>query len=830
MRKGHGELFLKITAFAVAACSALTAFSCSGKDVLNSSLSSEPSFKAVRSTWSVEKTEDAGAYENLSALNFSAAKGETEGAQFFVRSETDIKDYEIYSSDLSCGNSVISADNVDIYAEIFTLLSESVLFVGSRGAGYYPDCLIPTGVLKNNGENVVKAGENQGFWVDVNVPEDAESGEYKGVLTFKAGDYEKKINVNLTVFGFTMPESPALKTCYLIWNDWLMDTELDNTSEKHRAYYETMLKYNVQGYSFPTANVAEFVEYLTERYDGLNCYGIPYKAVDRYTNDWDYMFGYMYAIGEQCLKDGKNYFDKAYYYLDIFYDEATSFSWRSEQLLRIIDETDAMEESVIAALENAYGAPFAYADTVRGLRHAITTEKYIDDVPEWHGKLNFYVQNYSGLKTSVEIEKYRELIESGDYEIFTYATELNDYPNPAVNISDYPITGRDVYWFDYALGVDGELYWCTNCNVLCTSVQGMRYATIYDPYTQATHDGVSNGGGYYLYPGIRYGSDEPFPSMRLAVKRDGIDDYTYMSLLNDRYGAIGEKHGESLGSRNIVKFINETLLAGNRSRLNDEGLFAARENLAALISMADEYGFAVADAEYRDDGIYLVFYADSGVSVRVNGKPVAGTVSGSGLKFGVVADYENGAVSLTCSRGEKESTTTIAAKGKPELVSGFENGDEKVTVRENYGSRAESSSEVVRGGNKSVAITLSGWTDFSDKNNVISYKPSFSLSLADYGLTDFYEIRFYVYNDGADREYEVFFTAEVNGVNKTVEYDRITLKGGRWTAVTLSDFKTASLTEKVKVKSVGLKTGNIYSGDSPLTCKLYLDDFYAVGK
>lgn len=789
------------------------------------------SFKAVRSTWSVEKTEDASAYADLSLLDFSAAKGETEGAQFFVRSESVISGYEFTVSDLKCGDAVVKAENVDIYAEIFTLLSESVIYVGSRGAGWYPDCLIPVDIMKNNGENNVNAGENQGFWVDVNVPKDAAAGEYSGKITFKAGDFAKDINVRLTVFDFTMPKSPALKTGYLIWNDWLIDTELDNTSEKHRAYYDTLLKYNIRGYSFPTATPTEFVEYLTEHYDEINAYGVPYKPINKYTNDWDYFYEYMYAIGEQCKKDGVNYFEKAYYYLDIFYDEFTSFDWREEQVLRIIQETDETEERVIAALSDG-GTTFAYADTLRGLRHAITAETFIDDNEKWHGQFNFYVQNYGGLQTSVDVDKYRALIESGDYTIYAYATELHDYPNPAVNISDYQITGRDVYWFDYALGIEGEMYWCVNANVLCTSVQGLRYATIYDPYHQATHDGVSNGGGYYLYPGVHYGSENPFPSMRLAVKRDGIDDYTYMSLLNDRYKSLGEKYGEEIGAVNVVGFLNERLLDGNRSKLNDDGLFAARKNLADLITFADDYGFAVADAKYTDDKIDLTLYAKAGVTVKVNGNTCSGTACGEGLKFNVQADYSGTALTITLSGDFGEKSITFNAKGKPTLFGNFESGNEKITIYESFGSSVSESAEHVRNGAKSAKIVLSGYTAFQDPNRIKDFKPSVSLSFSDYGITgNVDEAYFYVYNDGDDREYEVFVTAEIGGNTEKFVADVINLKHGLWTKICVADFHFVSLKENFKVKSIGLRTANILNqAGTEYSVDLYIDDFYAVVK
>ena len=534
----------------------------------------------------------------------------------------------------------------------------------------------------------------------------------------------------------------------------------------------------------------------------------------------------MLAIGEQCKKDGVNYFDKAYYYFDMFYDEATSFDWRIEQMKSIIETTDEYEEYIISQLveegtiidsENC-----EIANTIRGLQHAITTEGYMHDT--WEGILDMYVQHSKGFTTSADIAKYESLLNDPNYTVWGYTTELCDYPNPAVNIPGIPVTARDVYWFNYEVGITGELYWCTNCNLNCTSVYGLGYAPIYNPYTNAMHDGVSNGGGYYLYPGMHYGSDKPFPSMRLAVKRDGIDDYTYMTELEKRYVSSGT----SEGVKSVVAFMNQLLITSGRSMINELGLMKARNNLAKLIELYDAYGLVINSVEYVENGINLNLNANEGVSVKVNGIEYSASVI-------TVTDYDN--LIIECKKGEEVESITFDTKVKAEVINGFEDlNDNIITVQTNYGSRTESSSKIIHSGTKSEKVVLSGHTAFADPTYILAYKPSFYITLSDIGLSNglygVNSVGFYVYNNGTERTYEVYIQSLVGGLTKTIVYDRVTLKPNVWTKIDISNFNMISLNDNdyKDVIRVGLRTDNLYTGLLPFSQTLYVDDVYIGGK
>ena len=814
---------IKTLVFALAMVLTITAI-----PILNWSTASSSGgviFKSASTLQTVKMDENLSSFEDLQTLTVSAAKGETDATQFIVNSAKEITNYDLVATDLTCGQSTISAENIDVYVQIYTHATDNVLFVGTYGGGYYPDCLIPISYIKNAKENNVKAGLNQGFWIDINVPETAQAGVYQGQLTFTFNGTEKQIPLSVEVYDFTMPEAPGIATCYLIWNDWLLDIEFDNTTEKHWDYYDTLLKYNVSGYVFPSKNPEEFATALKEYYTKVNMFGIPYRAISKTVNDWDYYVSYMLAVGELCKKDGINYFDKAYYYFDMFYDEATSFDWRIEQMKEVIFTTDEFEEYIISQLieEGTVidSADCEIANTIRGLKHAITTEKYMDD--EWAGILDMYVQHSKGLVTSADVEKYEDVLSNPEYTVWNYTTELCDYPNPAVNIPSIPVTARDVFWFNYEKGITGELYWCVNTHVNCTKVNGLRYAPIYEPYTNASHEGVSNGGGYYLYPGVHYGSETPFPSMRLAVKRDGIDDYTYMTELENRYSGQGVKQ--------LITFMNELIIQNGRSMVNEKALYSARENLAKLIVMFDKHGLEIKEIKYNGNQIDCKIVANADTTVKVNSSSSTAVVSGTTKSYTFSVQLTDG-FNLSCKTGDREDNVSFGVKKPSTLVNGFESESDMqaISVQTKYNSSTAQASLIKRSGSKSAKVILSGYTDFTNPVTILSFKPGFYFELNSLGLTNglqgVSEITFYVYNAGATRNYEIYAQLMENDNSRTVIYDSINLKGYSWNKVSVTNMNMISLNKSdyKNVYRIGLRTANMYEGNNTYKTTLYVDD------
>lgn len=743
-------------------------------------------------------------------LSFEAAKGETEGAQIVLRSDGEAT-FDVTVSDLkSSAGDKIPASAVTVYVQRYM---QTTLSYTGFAKGAYPDALIPLTYSKQKGENVLHASENQGLWFDLKVPADAAAGEYSGAYTVTVGKETFNVPVSVTVYDFEMPSAPAIPTTYLIWQDWLMDSELDNTAKKYGDYYDMLLDYNITAYYFPAdiGDIDGFVECLRNYYDSVASYGVPYRKKDEaYGRSLDFTLleEYLAAIMQASKEDGVNYFEKAYYYFDYAYDELFAHSFEENgdvdlaRLSRIITETNSVEEAVAATTENA-----ELKSSVKGLRHMLTL------ITGYNGSLSQFKDElticpiFNNVASTDNIDMYSDLIEKG-YSITSYGS-TSFWPYGAHLIDDYMITSRDVFWSKFGYRLNGDLYWCVNacCNYSKPLLSG--YARIDDPYTEPSRDGMSSGDGYLVYPGAPYGSEKPFPSLRLTATRDGIDDYTYLSMLEDEWNTLADKYGVPKDKIHAaIQTLSESVYATGVSKLNFKGLQDARRTIARLIEMAKSpAGVLISDFSYDENGVnYTVCVANS-TDLKINGgTPAANaTETGNGIKVSVTkAEYpENGV--MTVSAG---NTTAEIAVGKAfDTVVALDKEDDANAyhVSTLYGGTTtfETSAHTEHG--NTVKATLKGHIFDSDMQT-LAYRPSVQFDVANLDQAD--TLSFWVYNDGEEIAVNIIARDE-DGILTVA--DMVTLPAYGWRKITVKNFTYISRQASAlkKINRMGIDCANL---------------------
>src|SRR6201999_827513 len=126
------------------------------------------------------------------------------------------------------GGQVIPKTNFTLYREKYMHVTSSSPNSGGTnkplGPGWYADPLIPfldpaTGKPPAGGELKavpfdVKAGNNQPIWVDLLVPRGAAAGEYTGSYTVTSSEGNTTGSIALTVWNFSLPNAPALKSSF----------------------------------------------------------------------------------------------------------------------------------------------------------------------------------------------------------------------------------------------------------------------------------------------------------------------------------------------------------------------------------------------------------------------------------------------------------------------------------------------------------------------------------------------------------------------------------------------------------------------------------------
>ena len=125
-------------------------------------------------------------------------------------------------------------------------------------------------------------------------------------------------------------------------------------------------------------------------------------------------------------------------------------------------------------------------------------------------------------------------------EVWWYVTRYPHDPEITLSINDESIKHRLLFWQQKLYNVDGFLYYMVN------DWEDAKNWT--KKYEKSVGGEVVNtyGNGVLIYPGgalpedvEKYGNDGypgPIGSLRLESVRDGVEDYDYFTLLDQKYG------------------------------------------------------------------------------------------------------------------------------------------------------------------------------------------------------------------------------------------------------------------------------------------------------
>ncbi|MFH1265373.1 MAG: glycoside hydrolase domain-containing protein [Planctomycetota bacterium] len=134
-------------------------------------------------------------------LKAFASLGEYEPVTFTVFPLRDLKGAQVTAGDLRSGDSVISAQDVDIRSVRYMLVRPNY----STFFSYH----VAPDVLEHRDSVDVGKGQNQRYWVTVKVPDDAKPGIYKGKLTFTPAEGEPAhVPLELRVLPIRLQKNP----------------------------------------------------------------------------------------------------------------------------------------------------------------------------------------------------------------------------------------------------------------------------------------------------------------------------------------------------------------------------------------------------------------------------------------------------------------------------------------------------------------------------------------------------------------------------------------------------------------------------------------------
>ena len=399
--------------------------------------------------------------------------------------------------------------------------------------GWWPDPLLPTAKLD------LEPGRPQPVWLTVNAPGDAAPGAYHGEVRLISGEKEvlAKLPLEITVWDFALPAESSLAAIYdvRLSQDWLEGKEDPEEVRSRMLRFMADRRISADRVRVdPKFEVAEgkitadFTEYDRE----AAAYFDELKFPRAYTPPFFYCFGWGHPpkkiLGEDPYPGAYPYEDadraqlrpeykKAYQTcLKLYWDHMKEKGWADRTVLYISDEPHFTHEHIVKQMQ-------ALCDMIHEVDPAIpiysSTWRHC---PEWDGYLDVWGVGHYGC---FDVEKMKERRAAGDRIWFTTDGQM---------CTDTPYCAVERLLPHYCFQYDAEAY----------EFWGVSWLT-WDPYDFGWHRYIHqssepgreyyvrypNGDGFLLYPGGRYGQDDPVSSVRFEQAREGVEDYEYLRLL-----------------------------------------------------------------------------------------------------------------------------------------------------------------------------------------------------------------------------------------------------------------------------------------------------------
>lgn len=650
---------------------------------------------------------DCSAYYTASPkLEIELAKNESEAGQIFFHTTGGVRSYTLESCDLvdDAGNK-IEKENIKIYNEYYTHVEQLSIVTSGRPYGHYPDALIPQRLSEKVGENTVPADFNQGIYVDVFADKDTPAGVYKGDFKLKIDGDSFTVPVSVRVRDFTLTDENHVQSAFDLFPEYIMGGDLNNTPENYKKYVDYLLDYRV-------STTDPVYEKMTD--EELWLEQMKEYAANPKVSSYDISVHFGLEKELRMLIENStpelNLVEKAFRYLA---DEppATELATYETRYKNCVDQIIAISQSYTDEELASYG--LTHAD-IEGIEVLITLT--ISDIGKIDG-LRTYCGLVSDFSTETRREKYEEAkanpylganneLAGTDYgSTWWYVCCFPYEPNPNYHIDNDVLDARVLSWMQYDYDIDGMLYWGTasyfDTSTMQDDLGGWKSVDPYDDAEAVFTGKATQGDGFLLYPGAKYGQSGPLPSTRLINIRDGFEDYEYLYALEEMMEEYLDQYdiSEMTNFDKVMSPIYDTLYTENKASNDYTRVIDARSEVLDMLEWLSSDSHAIVQTNEPDilkNEVTVDVYATAGSTLTVDGKEIMGSASGTGVKFSYAQKLEGlrNAFKATLKTGDKTVQIRKPLGSSVKVVSDC-NDDTKFAIFK----------KALRGGNEYIEIT-----------------------------------------------------------------------------------------------------------------------------
>jgi hypothetical protein len=465
----------------------------------------------------------------------------------------------------------------------------------------------------------VVAGESQTVWVDVYVPKDAAPGTYTGELVVRENGAEtRRVPVELTVRGFTLPDRPTARTmlmfeAYEISERYTGQRWADPGTPEYarvlpvlKRHWQLLHRHKLTPGADPTESELPVSPDTAERLTG----GL-YTADHGYDGPGVGVGDDVYPIGMYGRWHWKNG-DQAEFNrrTDAWENWFRANAPDVTRFLYLIDEPNVADPGQVAMINGWLDKLKANPGPGRDLRGLITTS--VPNSVRLFPKLDISANWYS-VVDPVAWKGAVDAFRAGGpgREIWQYNGKRP--ASGSFAIEDDGTSPRSIPWSQWKMGVARWFYWNTTYYYdfqlkgvrqnVWTTANTYGVDAYFDRSKGRTGFDYANGDGVLFYPGTdtqfpeySLGVNGPIASLRLKYWRRGIEDADYLALAN----AVAPAATRAVVERIVPRVLwgtgvqNEAdptwLLGGPSWPADPDAWEKARSDLAAIIERAAPTG------------------------------------------------------------------------------------------------------------------------------------------------------------------------------------------------------------------------------------------------
>ena len=503
--------------------------------------------------------QDETTHSGMNTYQILLAGNETEGCQVFLAPAADVSGLRVYVTDFTNANGDVLTSELrwayyfkniagkDMYEPLpkVTYEKDQEMLDRANGANSTGD-IIP--VFQTYDGFDIKAGNSQMFVIKAIAPYGAAPGEYTATFTVTdaEGNEIKKATVFAYVWDFSLPLTPSCKTLmdldsysiYYTYRDFPGEVVDDQGRTLIQNYYEFALDYRINPYSLPVKNEKGnfdseiLMQYLDD--PRVQCFQTLGWKVDLNATN----LSNAYAV----LSQKPEWLAKAYFYP---VDEPKDIN----DLNRIVNAGNLLKQYfpgykliVPMHLDSMVsgGDFFSYlSDTVTAW---CPHNFFFTSFAEWKQNPDLYYRMPVIAESTQGTfrDRMKAEAEGGD-EVWWYITRIPNQPEITFDINSEAVNCRTLFWQQKLYDVDGFLYYAMNDWTGAPEIiqdTGNPWLQGLNPvYEKRDSDGIDiYGNGILIYSGIYFADRDPIPALRLECVRDGLEDYDYLTLLQEIYG------------------------------------------------------------------------------------------------------------------------------------------------------------------------------------------------------------------------------------------------------------------------------------------------------